>query len=80
MNRREIRERIKKIKGDIEHLEKNRISEEMIRHNRELYEASEEFRDMVKGQKHLEDNTLRTWISEIDELTEMVKKWIAMRF
>ena len=74
MNRREIKERIKRIKRDIENLEKNRISEEMIRHNRELYEASEEFRNLVKEQKDLEDNALKTWDLEIERLTEKLKK------
>jgi len=74
MNRRGIRERIKRIKADIEHLEKNRISEEMIRQDRELYGVSEEFRNMVKEQKDLEDNALKTWDLEIERLTEMVKK------
>jgi len=74
MNRREIKERIERIKGNIEYLEKNRICEEMKRHNRELYETSEEFRNMVKGQKHLEDNALKTWDLEIERLTEMLKK------
>ena len=74
MNRREIKERIERIKGNTEYLQKNRISEEMKRHNRELYETSEEFRDMVKGQKHLEDNALKTWDLEIERLTEKLKK------
>ena len=77
MNRRmrgEIKERVKRIKGDIEHLEKNRISEEMIRQDRELYGVSEEFRNMVKEQKDLEDNALKTWDLAVERLTEMLKE------
>ena len=74
MNRREIKGRVERIKANTEYLQKNRISEEMKRRNRELYETSEEFRDMVKGQKHLEDNALKTWDLEIERLTEMLKK------
>ena len=74
MNRREIKERIERIKANTEYLQKNRISEEMKRRNRELYETSEEFRNMVKGQKHLEDNALKTWDLEIERLTEKLKK------
>ena len=45
MNRRE---RIERIKGNIEYLEKNRISEEMKFHNRELYGVSERLTEMLK--------------------------------
>ena len=73
MNRREIKERIERIKGNTEYLQKNRISEEMKRHNRELYEASEEFRGLVKEQRRLEDNALGICAKEIERLTEMLK-------
>ncbi|RLI97490.1 MAG: hypothetical protein DRP00_03900 [Candidatus Aenigmatarchaeota archaeon] len=73
MDRKEIKNWIEGIKRDIEHLEKNRISKEMIERNRDIYETSETFRRMVKDQRQLEDETLETWSMEIERLKEMMK-------
>ena len=73
MDRKEIKNWIEGIKRDIEHLEKNHISKEMIERNRDIYETSETFRRMVEDQRQLEDETLETWTMEIERLKEMVK-------
>jgi len=73
MDRREIKEQIEGIKRDIEYLEDNRISQVMIRENRDIYETSETYREMIEDQRQLEDETLETWTKEIERLKEMIK-------
>jgi len=73
MDRKEIKNWIEGIKRDIEHLENDRISQEMIERNREVFETSETFRRMVEDQRQLEDEALETWTMEIERLKEMMK-------
>ena len=73
MDRRKIKDQIEGIKRDIEHLENDRISQEMIERNREVFEISETFRRKVEDQRQLEDNTIETWTMEIERLKEMMK-------
>jgi len=73
MMNQKIKDQIEGIKRDIEHLENDRISQEMIERNREVFETSETFRRMVEDQRQLEDNTIETWTMEIERLKEMMK-------
>jgi len=73
MNVEDIKREIQRVYQDIQHLGKNRISNEMIRRYSILYETSGEFKSMVNHQRSLENNAFRIWRERIRTLKALLK-------